>query len=59
MVIVDTYRFRHHFCKLTCSNIDDAAFILVNYESVDETLGLWVHKTAPGCYAIVSFIEPN
>lgn len=57
MVIVDTYRFKHHFCKMVCPDVKAAAFILVNYESVDDFIGLWIHKTQPGCYALLSFTK--
>lgn len=57
MVIVDTYRFKHHFCKMTFKDCEDAAFHLVNYESVDDSIGLWIHKTQPGCYALLSFTK--
>ena len=55
MVIVDTYRFKHHFCKMTFKDRDDAAFHLVNFDCVNESLGLWLHKFKPGFYALLSF----
>lgn len=55
MVVVDFYNFDNHISKLTFKDCEEAAFHLVNYDSAQRSLGLWVHKTKPGFYALLSF----
>lgn len=55
MVVVDFYNFDNHISKLTFRDCEDAAFYLVNYDSANKSLGLWLHKSQPGFYALLSF----
>ena len=55
MVIVNTYHFTNHICTLVCTDVNEAAFNLVSYECVNNDLGLWLHKSKPGFYALLSF----
>lgn len=56
MVIVNIYHFNDHVCRMVCVDDAHAAFNLVSFECVNKALGLWVHKTSPGFYAL-SFSE--
>ena len=59
MVVVNTYSFADHLSKLVFPDINAAAFHLVNYEccGCDSSFSLWVHKTKPGFYALLSFSD--
>lgn len=56
MVIVNIYHFDDHICRMVCVDYKHVAFNLVSFKCVNKDLGLWVHATKPGFYAL-SFSE--